>query len=186
MSIRGNKQAGFTLLELIGVIGVIGILLAIGFFFFTQAREASRLREAQSQFTQVLERARNLARRYSRAYQLDIAAFQNNAVAYTTTPRATQRNTTTGVLEYVPVANNPPPSDQGVFTAGVKITPIGATPAPPLVFLGPFGRLDGPEVTTYCLTLASSVTKPWTEVSVLGVTGKVVSRGIQQGRTDCP
>jgi type IV pilus assembly protein PilA len=180
-------MSGFTLLELLIVIAMIGILAAVGFNAMAQFRARQHLRESQLQFSQTVERARALSRRYSQFVKVTVmppssgtpdAPYTYEMAAYTVT-----RNYTTGADDtYTKVTTDPAP----VVVAlpdDLRITNITANTD--LILMGPFGRLNSAPRHSYCFQRRGD-NNLLARVDVLGVTGKVVARGVQTDGATCP
>ena len=176
-------KRGFTLLELLIVIAMIGILAAIGFNSMTQFRAIQRLRESQLQFSQTIERARTLSRRYSLFVKVTVKPPASANAPYTYRMAASKlvRNYATGADSYTEVTD-PAPEDYSLPTE-MRITNI--TAATELVLMGPFGRLNSAPRHSYCFQRQND-NNLLARVDVLGVTGKVVDRGVQTDGATCP
>jgi prepilin-type N-terminal cleavage/methylation domain-containing protein len=69
-------KKGFTLIEMLIVLGVLAVLLGIGVFNFIKFRKTLELRQAQQVFVQELNRARSDARKLSQDQKITWTAHQ--------------------------------------------------------------------------------------------------------------
>jgi type IV pilus assembly protein PilA len=178
-----KRHSGFTLLELLIVIALIGVLAAVGFNAMTQFRAGQRLREAQLQFSQTVERARALSRRYSLFVRVTVTPPANTTGSYKYEMAAYSltRNYTTGADSYTK-QTDPAPIE---ITLPDEMRISNITTTTDLVLMGPFGRMNGAPRYSYCFQRKGD-NNLLARVDVLGVTGKVVARGIQTNGTTCP
>ncbi len=160
-----NRQAGFTLLELLIVMAMLGIVFALSAGALSSGRDRSEMREAQKTFEQATERVRTLVRRFGYNYLLTISTDKKSFV-YSAQNAA-------GVA----VANSAP-DVIGKFPTSVTIAvkPTTINLSNPL-FKAPFARTLGGGAPI-CFELVSSISSLKTAVDLVGVTGKVVSRDI--------
>jgi type IV pilus assembly protein PilA len=178
-----KRHSGFTLLELLVVIAMIGVLAAIGFNSLTQFRAGQRLREAQLEFSQTVERARALSRRYSLFVRVTVTPPANatGLYKYEMAAYSLTRNYTTGADSYVKQTD--PAPIEVTLPDEMRISNITTTTD--LVLMGPFGRLNGAPRYSYCFQRRGD-NNLLARVDVLGVTGKVVARGLQSNGATCP
>jgi prepilin-type N-terminal cleavage/methylation domain-containing protein len=207
---KPSAKNGFTLLEMLVVIAIIGIIAAIGFVNYNKTIKVQRLREAQGQFAQAIERARTLSRRYSQDYRLGISNKRYRIVPLTlvTTTSGTGVKTSTITED---TASDAPPSFTAEFANGVVMgtgiaaasrfgvfnkynepDSINSQGEGEFIFTisGPNGRIWLANAKCYVMQYDSTTTTPKTALTIAGVTGKVVSRGIFYNKTStdnpCP
>jgi type IV pilus assembly protein PilA len=163
---------GFTLMEMLVVIAVIGILTAIGFVSLEDYRAILRIREAQTQFSQDLEKTRQYSRRLSVNLTVKVNTSTNVYEMYAVKADGTKDTALPSIGPFsLPVGMQ--------FSA----TPATATPAlADPVFRGPFGRL---QAISPCYAIKISNRTPFAEITLLGVTGIVVSRPIKKSGVPC-
>jgi type IV pilus assembly protein PilA len=178
-----KRNSGFTLLELLIVIAMIGVLAAIGFNAMSQFRASQRLRESQLQFSQTIERARTISRRYSLFVKVTVTPPASTNAPYTYRMAASKlvRDYVTGADSYTEVTD-PVPEE---FTLPTEMRITNITAATELVLMGPFGRLNSAPRHSYCFQRTGD-NNLLARVDVLGVTGKVVARGVQSNGATCP
>ena len=205
-----KSKNGFTLLEMLIVIAIIGIIAAIGFVNYNKTIKVQRLREAQGQFAQAIERARTLSRRYSQDYRLGISdkryrivpltvvTTTNGAGVKTSTitedtasdaPPAFMEKFANNVLMGTGTAANSRFGDLSAYTSIVSTNPQGERENQ-ITISGPNGRIWPGNEKCYVMQYDSTTTTPKTALTIAGVTGKVVSRGIFYNTTSsdnpCP
>ena len=183
-------QNGFTLLELLLVIAVIGVIAAVGFWALGSTRNAFRLREAQTQLTQTVDRARTLSRRFGRNYLIEVRLPTTGAnpknYSYRISPRRFVRDYVNGTTSYPEVPDtdsNKPPVFEIELPKGIGFGALANNTS--VRIAGPFGRLADVSTNKFCFVLLDSSTPISAGVELLGVTGKVVSRGLSNGNTSC-
>lgn len=84
------KRKGFTLLEMLIVLGVIAILFTITFLSLLNFRQQQALRDAATQVTSALNEARSTSRRSSGDWQFVVST--GNAAQYSYGPTGTLQN----------------------------------------------------------------------------------------------
>lgn len=191
---KPRYRQGFTLLEILIVVAVLAVLAAIGLNTLSRFRESQKLREAQVQFSQTIERARSLSRRYSRYYWIEVkppVVSPAKNFSYRISPRSFSRDYVNGSTSYPEVPDsdtNKPPVVDLTLPAGISLYDVSGNKAldstQTIRIAGPFGRLDSASSSSFCLMIAGS-SKASAEVQILGVTAKVVNRGIKYGNTPC-
>jgi type IV pilus assembly protein PilA len=159
-------KQGVSLIEILIVIAVIGILAAFGFQSLDEYRAILRIREAQTQFSQDLERTRQISRKMSVNLTVKVDTVTNKYEMYALKPNGTK--------------------DTSLPSIGPISLPTGTqfsfNPSPDPVFRGPFGRL---QAISPCYAVKISNRTPYAEITLLGVTGIVVSRPIKKTGVPC-
>jgi prepilin-type N-terminal cleavage/methylation domain-containing protein len=182
-SLKSSRfTAGFTLLELLIVIGIIGVISALGFNAFTTYRQTQRLNQTRSEVVVALERARQYTRRYNVTYTVK---FNTDGTYVSTTNNAA--GTVLTQLAGPPITVLPKVS--GKISSDMSFTTNADGTAKNLVvFRAPFGRLNATSKGCIGLTLTIGSKKLGTETHVLSATGKVMPRKINQNQTAalCP
>jgi prepilin-type N-terminal cleavage/methylation domain-containing protein len=163
-----KKSTGFTLIEVLVVIGILGIILAFGLRGVLREQQVQQLRAAQNQLGTDIERARSFARRYSYNYQFTLT---NATGAYTIQPR----NTANVVVTTAPSVTGRLPSPIRVLST----TPASTTTYT-LSYSGPFGRLVGASSASIRIGFGPATGQLKTSVDMIGVTGQVIRRGISE------
>ena len=193
-----SRTSGMSLLELLIVIAILAVAMGLGFTQFVRYREAQQVRAAQTEFGQVIERARGLTRRYSRNYWIEVmppGTVAGKQVEYRlrAAPHMYVRNLAAGTVndgEIPDTEANKPPIVLFEFPKGVRVfvrqssgayQDVAAAGTQVIRLAGPFGRLDDVTKKAYCFALDTSSTNPSGKLDILGVTGKVVHRGIENG-----
>jgi prepilin-type N-terminal cleavage/methylation domain-containing protein len=173
-----HRRAGFTLLELLIVLGILGVLTALGFNNFLEYRQVLRLNEARAQMAQVMERTRQYTRRYNVTYAIKL---KSNGT-YDVTARKADNTVLTSLV-------GPPlttlPTISGKVPDGISLS--FNTTNDEVVFRAPFARTDaakdcvGVSLQALGRTFAA-------EIHVLGVTGRVLPRAVNKNQTGavCP
>jgi prepilin-type N-terminal cleavage/methylation domain-containing protein len=153
-----SSRQGVTLVEMMLVIAIVAVLLAIVPAF----RDPDNgLKEAQRVFTQATDRARGLVRRFNIDYRLDITNGGNSFRYY---PVDQSNIAVSGLTE---ISRKLP---DGIVLAGA--TNVDLTQP---IFLGPFARTrEG--ASEQCFRISSASRQAG--VSLIGVTGKVIPRGL--------
>jgi prepilin-type N-terminal cleavage/methylation domain-containing protein len=152
---------GFTLFELLIVIGLIGILTAAGAFFLGRGRSTELLKSARAQFAQDIVRARSWTKSYSYNYQIVITTATNT---YEIKPVST---TATGL-----------PSISKTLPTGTKFITV---PISSIVYYAPLGRLEvSNEQYKLGLTNSTATTGLRANVDLVGVTGSVIARALKE------
>jgi type IV pilus assembly protein PilA len=178
-----KTTSGFTLLELLLVMAVIGILAAIGLMNFQAFRRSMALREAQLQVATSIERARGTSRRYS--YYIQFKAELNVAGEYqfSNTAQSYVRDYENKTVTY-PTVTSPAPIT-AALPQNIQISNVTTNNPVEFRMAGPFGRLQTAARITLCLKHTADPNL-LARIDVLGVTGKVVTRGIQSNGATCP
>jgi type IV pilus assembly protein PilA len=158
---RPNLIRGFTLIEMLIVIAVLGIILAIGIPALRDPN--ANVREAQVAFAQATDRARGLVRRFNTDYRLEITNGGNSFRYY---PSDQSGNVISGLTEINQTLSN-----------GVKLEVGMNIDLTKAIFLGPFAR-TGSGAAEQCFKISSSTAPKQAAISLVGVTGKVISRGL--------
>jgi prepilin-type N-terminal cleavage/methylation domain-containing protein len=158
-----GARSGFTLLEMLVVIAILGILGALVANTMTGFRQTQRVREAQSQIVQAIERVRQHTRRYNIQYRI---TFDNTNRKYSAVARDIKGTELTDL-----------PKIEGQLPQGIVYSSL---PSTTIDFTGPFGRVDA---TSKCFEVQLEGTTKFGEIGIYGVTGRPVSRPIRDGGT---
>jgi prepilin-type N-terminal cleavage/methylation domain-containing protein len=161
------NQDGVSLIELLVVIAIIGILTSIGFVNLDNYRAILRIREAQTQFSQDLEKTRQLSRRLSVNLTVKVNATTNVYEMYALKADGTKDTSLPSI---------------GPFSLPVGIQ-FSSVPSLDSTFRGPFGRIKS--ATAPCYGLKISNRNLIAEITLLGVTGIVVSRPVKNSAVSC-
>jgi hypothetical protein len=139
----------------------------------------------QVQFSQTVERARAVSRRYSLFVKVTVTppptATPTAPYTYRMAAYSLNRNYATGADTYTE-QTDPAPIE---ITLPKEFRITNVTSATDLTLMGPFGRLNSAPRHTYCFQRRND-NSLLARVDVLGVTGKVVARGLQSNGTTCP
>ena len=154
-----RRAAGVTLIEVAVVLGLLGIAAGFTARFATARADRARLHEGQVVLAKAFERARGLARRFNEDYRVVVRR---------------------GAVDVVPgaaaLAANPalPAFEDRPYGAGVvALAPLE------VVFGAPFGRLWADDDVRVELEYRGPSGTYRAAVDLVGVTGKVVTRGIE-------
>jgi prepilin-type N-terminal cleavage/methylation domain-containing protein len=157
---------GFTLIELLVVIGILGIMFALSASLLTGWREYNQLLEAQRQVAQDMERVRTYVRRYSTNYEVTFnpGSYSARPVIYSSAGLVIDAPGLLPKIDRTSIPN--------------QVTLVPGTNSTKFTFRGPYGRSPGgADAICIGLKLNNSMTQPQTEVTLVGVTGKVITRG---------
>jgi type IV pilus assembly protein PilA len=151
-----KASSGFSLLEMLVVIGILGIVLALGVVGFGDRTRAA-VREGQADFAQTLEKVRTLVRRYNYDYYLDLGVTGSS---YKFVAKDQSGTTMTEI-----------PTVQGDMPSGITIKQItNNNLLGRAMYQAPFARTSAP---SFCFSIQSSNNLQG-EVTIVGVTGKVI------------
>jgi prepilin-type N-terminal cleavage/methylation domain-containing protein len=179
---RGPKLNGFTLLELLIVIGIIGVISALGFNTLATYRQTQRLNQSRSEVVVALERARQYTRRYNVTYTVKFNTDGTYVSSASDAAGAALTQLAGPPITVLPQVSGKISSDM-TFTTNADGTAKNL-----VVFQAPFGRLNATSKGCVGLTLTIGSKKLGTETHVLSATGKVMPRVINQNQTAalCP
>lgn len=161
-----KKQLGFTIIEMLVVMGIVGIAVGIGVTFLGNNSRRS-VTQAQARFSSDINRVRTLVQRYNVSYELNIASDKKS---YTLTPK----NTVNTTVANVPVIT-------GAFSDGITIKTLSTATFPAKIYSAPFGRF-GDGGTPACFEMVGNEDYR-AVISLVGVTGKVISRNVVKSTT---
>ncbi len=167
-----GSRFGFTLIELMVVIGILGIMLAAFTVLLSGGQDNRALQEGQKSFAQAVERVRTLVRRYSYDYFLTIAADKKSFVF-------TPKDVNGTVVANIPTVSGNLPST--VTIEGKKPTTLDLNKR---LFIAPYARTQGGGAPI-CFELKTTLSTKKTAVDLVGVTGKVVSRAFTTATSAC-
>ena len=162
-------KQGFTLIEMLMVIAILGIVFAFGYQSLEEYRILLRIREAQTQFAQDLEQARQISRRLSLNLKVTVDTAAKTYKIFSLKSDGTE--------------------DTGLPSIGPKSFPIGIqfsavnTPSGDPIYSGPFARLKSATANCYAFGVIGRTN--FAEVTMLGVTGIVVRRPVQKTGSPC-
>ncbi len=162
-----KNSEGFTIIELLVVVAIVGIMAALGVSALFRQRDVAVLREAQTQVGNALTRARALARRLNYDYQVTFVNSTQLKVEPSdpAAPVTLQEENFKLPAQTTMVFTSSKPT--GLETTGVK-------------YFAPFGRTDSKNFNIVINSVANGVSVGNTSISVIGVTGQVIKRGIEQ------
>jgi prepilin-type N-terminal cleavage/methylation domain-containing protein len=168
-----TKTSGFTLLELIIVIGIIGIIAVLFTFLFRDSQTRLKLREAQVTVQKSFEKTRGYSRKLTYKYT---AAFDLTAqtITFTSTPAGGPAVPTIVGL------NKPCPATPCTkLPSGVEITVVRG--GGNLIYAAPFGRVDASDKGVELKINFGGTNRSAYKATLdfVGVTGKVIARAIQ-------
>jgi type II secretory pathway pseudopilin PulG len=161
-----TRIQGFTILELLIIIVIVGILTALAFGSVNAGKASRELREGQTNFSQALERARTLVKRYNYNYLLTIATDKKS---FTLSARNAAGAAVTSSA----------PDVSGTLPSSVTLElPTGTTAdLTKVLFKAPFAGIQTGGAPI-CFLLKSTTSSLQTAIDLVGVTGKVVTRAI--------
>jgi prepilin-type N-terminal cleavage/methylation domain-containing protein len=167
-----TKTSGFTLLELIIVIGIIGIVAVLFTFLFRDSQTRLKLREAQVTMQKSFEKARGYSRKLTYKYT---AAFNLTAqtITFTSTPVGGPTVPTMVGL------NKPCPAAPCTnLPSGIEITSM---PSTNVIYTAPLGRTDATDKGVELRVNFGGTNRSTYRaiLDIVGVTGKVIARAIQ-------
>ncbi len=159
------NKSGFTLIEVLMVIGVLGIILVFSAPTWIREQQVQQLRATQAQISTVFERAQVLSRRYSYDYRVSI-------------------NPTNRTIEYFAITSTIPrtrltnyPSELRRWQSNINF--IGITTLTEFDYQAPYGRAPGGASSSrFQIGFGSGPNDLKARIDIIGVTGLVVLRGI--------
>jgi prepilin-type N-terminal cleavage/methylation domain-containing protein len=179
---RLSLRAGFTLLELLIVIAIIGIMAALAFNSFAAYRQTQRLNQSRFEVVASIERIRQYTRRYNVSYTIVFNA-DGTYVSTTKDSAGTALTELAGPpVTVLPQISGTLPSDMSF------VTKAQGTTENEVIYAAPFGRVATAAKNCIGLKLNALGRDFGTEIHIVGVTGKVLARSINQNQTTalCP
>jgi prepilin-type N-terminal cleavage/methylation domain-containing protein len=174
-----RSRQGFTILELLVVIGIIGILASVAFWQLGSIRKNAELQNAQLGFVQDMDRGRQNARRYNVNYAVRIDTTNSK---YSIVPVKDSTPNGAGPTWVVLTASDGdyPQIKDKVLPYSAKFTlKSGITKSYSdnfVMFTAPFARVNA---DADCVAVNIGTLKG--EVNLVGVTGKPIPRPIRTG-----
>lgn len=154
-----NRQAGFTLIEMLIVLTIVGIMITVGLTNYLRFARLTQVREAAQQFARDVDVARNEAKRTNDCWTISYSP--GGATTYRLQQYATS-NCSGDVVA----------TRQATLPNGAVLTPNDGSSV--MQFVPPFGT-TGDTAVTFTVGLVSDSTYNRT-VRVSGVMGRVVIR----------